>query len=509
MTVATKTADPNLLAHSQTGLNAAITDVLSVLHSIAEPSKNGKASKSGGTPENKKDGRNTGQLQTCLDQLAPRDAGLIYALLSNLRDFTEKMVDYFRIVTPPSGFPHDYSKSSAINLVLKQAGFDFNVISQSILQRLIFSDLHAQADEQATLWLEPAVKAGFFNVSADHVPTDKDMRQPIPIIATYLQKSPTTRVQPYSPVALIALPLTSTLQTVDRQSLAHEVGHLVFWKGSVQVEKDGPQYRFASFLNRWLRREKGISPFIADGVEQIVADMYGALVAGLPIAKTAQDLAALHTRERSYATDVRYDVTPELRPHIYEKTLELTGRVTKKELADLRARWQTLLAENYGPKHGNGQNKPPVTVNVGADYEVSYKYAKEELEEAVEYIYSFLKKVEPPTKAGSSIPKTALPTSIAEIQGTLGEYYPSQSFWTDANTALAQKQHFETWVDCLTSEEGAQQNAMRAAGMNDIYAIYSADGPAVTDWFTILYAGGWIMESPGNTNGPKVPAHNP
>jgi hypothetical protein len=478
--------------------------------------------------------------------LNDREKNLFACLLDNLGQFAYRMLGYFSDPTiVQDKMPSHMTSTYALNLVLNQVGFDLNIIQQAIYQRLVFGDLLRKADGLAALFLQPAVELGLFQPDSNVKPSKTEPREPKPVILTYLNKAPTIRMMPYSPIALVSLPADTTeFMDIDNASeniyaalrvlaLAHEVGHLTFWKGYLARPEDDATGKFASFLNRHLRRE-GASHYIADGVEEMLADVYGALVVGLPMFYTAQSGAISRQRERYFAANSRYMVIPELRPSIYHATLKKQLGISAESISTAEKAWNGLLAKYYGNGSALGGYHAPKTVEVEAgQYRISYLTAKAETVDAVEKILHLLgneptKRVnlralaqsvhkrngkskdtqkaaqDDKTQAGVLKNTAQYLMQIASSDAIEKDLVSDLSEYADGRVWLQPSEqnsedstdYWKIWADRLMKEEKAQVQAMKDANLHQ-----SGYSDSDLDWFTVLYAGGWVMESPGNSRG--------
>jgi len=244
---------------------------------------------------------------------------LFVCLLSHLQDFSRGQFYYFYTKlrageAAPDGFSHD----QALSWLIDQTGFDLTLIAQAIQQRHTSTSADIRtalqvADQFAERMLAPS--RTFFTE--------------MPAVLTYLQKSAHSRVIPYAPVAMVAVPYTCVpapggnsglMYRRDYLALPHEIGHYVYWHGTI------PEGAFAGLAcHRAIpsRMTKlGMPNWALDWAEEIFADVYGCRVAGPMIALDFQDLQVdLHARA-SFVTNDGEHPTPYLRPEIYLHTLE-------------------------------------------------------------------------------------------------------------------------------------------------------------------------------------------
>lgn len=430
--------------------------------------------------------------------------------------------------TPPEYFIFEHAMIAFLN----QVGFDLNVIVWAITQRwnttiapqLIHFDCFANNLITQILKAQPNL-------------FDRDITNPNctyqgesrPIIITYFSKLPTTRMIPYSPIVLLGIP-NETLSCNQYAAIAHEIGHLIFWKGYCDklptLTRDAKSReidlgnllrsprgytplsgfggaKFVACLNRYLRAKLGGSPWIADGLEQIMADVVVAMNLG---AKTTMDFAFSRAYsqllERTFNDNLRYQLPIELRVEIYLRVLELSG----KKALNYRSQWinyyndtskagksvrnEGLLGKLFGVEVENGGTEDyvrPLTVKpYGSTGEgLDYEEAKEALLETVDLIFWLLGGKSTPTNIPS--PDAAqLQTYAKSKKDIWGPGYPGDTNWTQ-------------WKDRLKREEKDTNEVFKKLGGGP-------DRPKLTDserdWLAIFYAGGWMMQSPGNSSGP-------
>lgn len=287
------------------------------------------------------------QLEDPADWGVPR-AKTLLAVVQSLQAFAEAQIAFFREgfgedgafdLMPSADFPQEY----VFRTTLDQVGHDVALLEQIVRQRLSsrrvqvdgeevgVNDRLNQADQLAQLALEPAVQAGLVGKTA---------------VITYFHKSPAIRVVPYAPVAFVAIPYSSLNSDRDLLAIPHEVGHHIY--------RHGPELRHVleqripkqpAWRRRWL--------------EEIFADVYGAMVAGPALALSFQDLL-LGKAVAEFVTDDGDHPVSFLRPFIYHEVLrQMTedGHDFAALTAVLEAMWQEALEirglpESFVPLEG-------------------------------------------------------------------------------------------------------------------------------------------------------------
>lgn len=265
--------------------------------------------------------------------------------LKCLRAFGEKQFKFFldgfqagRLVDSPQ-LVADY----AIRQTLDQISFDLAALRKIQSQRHpdLRTDREYQvlklADQLAHRALQPAIDAGLIYPTA---------------VLTYFQKAAHVRVIPYAPVALIGIPYTCTgildregihVQTSDGSThtardflaVAHEVGHHIFWHGKVGEIP----------LRAWLYSQLPAEPtWRMNWLEEIFADVYGAMIAGPILALDFQEL--LHYKPDLFKDDGEHPVGA-IRPFLYTDVLRQLKdqhgiRLFTQTPDKLDARWREI-----------------------------------------------------------------------------------------------------------------------------------------------------------------------
>jgi len=309
----------------------------------------------------------------------------VRSTLECLRAFGEKQFRFFydgfkesNLVDSPK-----YKAEYALRQTLDQIAYDLSVLQRAHSQRLpeLSSrrerDTLELADLLAYRALKPAIEAGMLYETA---------------VITYFQKATYVRIVPYAPVAMIGIPYTCTgifdangnfisdlkLEEVthtarDFLAIAHEAGHHLFWHG--QQGK----------LRARLRSKLPTEPAYRQGwLEEIFADVYGAVVAGPILALDFQEL--LFDNVNLMADDGRHPVDV-LRPFIYTETLR---QITRQGVANdvpqkLDELWQDLMNERDKRDYFMPNGSQP-------HLSVSLKDARTTVEETIKLI---LEEIEP------------------------------------------------------------------------------------------------------------------
>jgi len=208
---------------------------------------------------------------------------------------------------PSAEFPIEF----VLQAVIAQMTYDLEVILRAADQRISASQHMKRtldtADKLAWKALQPAKDYGW--ISQDTT------------VLTYFQKSPAIRIIPYTSIALIGIPFTTVAIDRDYLAIPHEVGHYVYRNGTFEIGNARKP------IFRVLDQELTASPpWLKTWLEEIFADVYGALIGGPVIGLSAQDLAMQASLQEF--TDNEQDKThptPILRPDIYTHVLEMTS----------------------------------------------------------------------------------------------------------------------------------------------------------------------------------------
>jgi hypothetical protein len=288
-----------------------------------------------------------------------KDAETILTLVKCLKRFAAGQFEYFfdgfggyedykqYQLNLSKEFPPEY----VFNVTLNQIAEDFEVIRRITDQRL-----SASPDMKLTLAVADALawRALLPMIQKDILPKDKSVPDTdmtiwkSPTVMTYFQKSPSIRVIPYAPIALIGIPFTAITVPRDLLAIPHEMGHYVYRHGRLEPNQERiPKILGKRLLEldepspRWVRRWK----------EEVFADVYGCLVGGPITAQSFRDLALQSSRLPILQTPGEYlygqlteddgvHPVPVVRPYVYHETLRRMNDESLYELANrLDADW--------------------------------------------------------------------------------------------------------------------------------------------------------------------------
>jgi hypothetical protein len=275
-------------------------------------------------------------VEPILESATPR-AQTLSALLLCLQHFGQMQLEFFLKGFSSGGSlgSHPlYSAEFAFDVTQNQIGYDLDVILRAYYHRTHpISDANQavtsmqgrliEADLVAHQALQPAYAHGLIDRPATAV--------------TYYQKSTSMRVIPYAPVALIGIPFSAAGEPRDYASIAHEVGHYVFWSYPKPLVTESVVRQRPVMGNHLQisRRALAAEPatrtaldLIDPWLEEIFADIYGCLVAGPLAGVSMLGLMRCLPATRWLEDDGEHPI-PALRPHIYQATLRKMAESTQ------------------------------------------------------------------------------------------------------------------------------------------------------------------------------------
>ena len=377
-------------------------------------------------------------------------------LLGCLQLFAQEHYNYFENLFFGSGVAENaqtcskYPSEYVFSVIFDQISFDLAVITQAANQRLSQNQQELQtlekADEITRRALQPVME--YLQL--------QDIR-----IVSYFKKDMSIRVIPYAPVALVGIPYTVACISQDFLAIPHEVGHYVYWHGTlasgrtVQEELSHVVNKNPLWCYRWL--------------EETFADIYGCLTAGPAIALSFQDLQMRNTPVEFIENDEDHPV-PILRPNIYTRVLtedfeDWAAPLDKRWNDDdaQTGKWRERTSNNEF-KHRNGTMK-------------SVPEAMTDLNEMVDTIVSLLKSVHDKEAA-------TWWWNYLQPETTVDTLY----------------QAFAEHVDLLVLEEATQVvSDLTHPNFVALRDKWLEQGQKLKDappWITVLNAGGWATKGP-------------
>jgi len=262
----------------------------------------------------------------------------IYDLIERLVVFTDKRKTFFsKFHTTRTNAEQvslqespDYPPHYVLKVILDQFSIDFSVIQRAYNQR---------RSEQADTLLKADYLAKKALSYAEGEGKLIQITQPI----TYFQKSASVRVVPYANIALIGIPYTCITNPNDYLSIAHEVGHHVYWHG--EIEKTPIPNYLANHFNAFPK-------WLLDWLEEIFADIYGVLVAGPAIALSFQDLLLQRSTTELFSFDDGSHPISWLRPYVYTYALKeiysINDKTNEHLFAGLERYWNYQATKQGG-----------------------------------------------------------------------------------------------------------------------------------------------------------------
>lgn len=210
-----------------------------------------------------------------------------------------------------------YPPQYVINQLLARTSRDVSTFQKLYTQR------------QTPAWREHLEKADYLANLALKPAVDKRLVGEAQII-TYFHKEMSIRVIPYANVALIGIPYESLGNPVDLMAIPHEVGHHVYVNGTYKLSEFGrPKY-----ISQLLDVKAAEYPFwIRQWMEEIFADVYGAIIAGPVMALSAQYMISEKSPKGRVTDDGEHPVDI-VRPLVYQyilRTLNGMALVDEKE----------------------------------------------------------------------------------------------------------------------------------------------------------------------------------
>lgn len=403
-------------------------------------------------------------------------------VLTALQAFGEHQVNFFldgfgrggkAFLEPSMLYPPDY----VLSVTLDQIMHDLNVIGRAWEQRQGMSDFDimpkklAEADQLANKALTPAI--------------DHHLLDPA-IVITYFQKNTNVRIIPYAPVSFVGLSLTCQTTPRDLLAIPHEVGHYVYRYGHLYKGQQG-KIRLAPLLTQ---RYSGQSTWRAAWMEEIFADVYGALVGGPVMALGFKDLLSASPREEFFHDDGEHPVAA-LRLGIYQTVFEAM-KVDGAVLDTLKAEREALLA-------GYGKTTSFITADGN---EVDLADAQEELNQLVHSLLTRELVDFRPTPLWSGKVAGEDLSAALHSQFEMAQFAPAP----ESVIPLAELQLIDTDVLALEAAPGQWngKSSKRKVGAAEpwIDLIKSAvDGQPLSlppnVWMALFDGSGWATEGPG------------
>lgn len=216
----------------------------------------------------------------------------------------------------------DYPAEAVMRATIDQVAFDIDLYQTAVVQR---------QNQKTRPTLELADKLA--QIALDVAFQSKLLKEKCTAV-TYFNKAANIRVIPYAPVALIGIPLTSNNVPQDLLAIPHEVGHYIYFH--------------APGLFADLHQMTPHNPTWAEHwIEEIFADIFGALVAGPVAGLSFQDLVFDNSFGNFISDDGHHPVDA-IRPFGIDHALSLLGY--DEAAKGLDTRWDNLLTQRHNPQ---------------------------------------------------------------------------------------------------------------------------------------------------------------
>ena len=390
----------------------------------------------------------------------------LHALTESLLAFGQDQFNYFcdgfkgGQLLPSMYLPHEH----VLRATLDQIAFDMNMIQRAEGQRKQpeLQTTLVKADKLAQLALNVAIDCGLL---------------PKCTVLTYFNKSANIRLIPYAPLASIGFPFTATQTSGDFLAIPHEVGHYVYHHApglAAQLHSLIPLY--PDWINHWL--------------EEIFADVFGALVAGPVIGLSFQNILLDNTQEK-FVTDDGEHPPDAIRPYGYTETLRQLGHL--QAAPALETRWEKMLEQRHHPQE---------FVPRGSTTPADLTQARALVEQTAVTILNYLQKEH----------QLVQPDPWSSDTNDLDSLFGSFDTWLaqPINVTLYQLESIGGNIGLVVAGSGGQPENVRPKGSTqtwrDWFKAESRQNPdtplPAQAWVPIFTAGHWPVKGPeGNSDG--------
>jgi len=251
----------------------------------------------------------------------------------------------------------------------RQVAFDIDLFLRTISQRdtenstAAMRDTLALADRLAASALAPAVRQQLIEETT---------------VITYYQKTPTVRLLPYAPLALIGIDLASINDTARLLAIVHEAGHHVYRQMTVNYLA-GVDEQVAERM----AAPSGATPvppaWLLSWVEEIFADVYSVLIAGPVAGLSVQAMLMAESPSLLLQDDADHPL-PALRPVIAVLVLQKLAALDANAAARLQLsaarldeQWRAYLDEQQtGAAFTPAGGGEPVSLAAARQHLASY-----------------------------------------------------------------------------------------------------------------------------------------
>jgi hypothetical protein len=251
----------------------------------------------------------------------------------------------------------DFPPEFILEATARQVSYDIDVLLRSVGHR---HDESSTAPMRATLALGDRLAADALALAIRHRLIEETA------VLTYFQKTPTIRLLPYVPLALIGVDLTAIKDEARLLAVAHEAGHHVYRQMTAE-ETAGINREVAARAAVPAHAAAQYGSWLLAWAEEIFADVYSVLVAGPVAAHSVQTMLMSELPGVLLQDDADHPL-PALRPEIALAVLHklATGNGGSAPLAaiasQLARQWDAYLAaRKLGDKFvakGSGEQVP-------------------------------------------------------------------------------------------------------------------------------------------------------
>ena len=258
------------------------------------------------------------------------------AMLVALKAFARSMATFFEQgfsgQTPKLEY-RNVTPDYVYSLLSEQVSYDLDAILRAYHQRHLVNG-SAAARSNAGITIRNGADADKLAYSILTAAMQGGIGIRAATVFTYFQKSLRIRLLPYVRVAFIGVPYSALSSQSDWLALAHEIGHFVYRNSIISQDPNTIKELCKEPATKWY----------SSWLEEIVADVFGCMIAGPSIAASMQDLS-LQTRIDEMGDNDGRHPAPVLRPYIYIDTLtqlgKFWGNVDLSEVANrLKTKWE-------------------------------------------------------------------------------------------------------------------------------------------------------------------------
>jgi hypothetical protein len=414
-----------------------------------------------------------GHLLNNLETFAGKQFYFFFLGFGGERDcaLTFDIPENFEVSSPPQQLEHSvaYPSDHVLRVTIDQISYDLTAIQQAWWQR---SYSHS-SDSVSSLKLadklgEDLLKPMLFSDLNDTSDVSGFIH-PTSVI-TYFQKSPSIRLIPYANIALVGIPYSATgTEKRDLLSLSHELGHYVYWHGSVKGK------RLPHMLSHMVRDE---AEYARNWIEEIFADIFGCLAWGVPApAAMALDMIRDNATEHHVLDDGEHPPDA-IRLTTYIEALRQATLVDVKQL-DLNRR--TVVA----PAQVTGLFMP---TKVDDASKTSFESAKSTLQRITEVVVDLLNK-----NSGLELLWQSKSIPFEKLESEETSY---RSEWYDDFERLIQRMQSK---QPNLAQQPDQENRLQSTSNQWFMAVRDQHmdiAMPVEFWVNVFAANGWTIAGP-------------